>query len=661
MRAIINKRRTGGASAEAAAAAGSYHGAAEQEVADQQRSKKSGSLGTSGAASSEDERTKRPGVMPVGARLLRLSAGARRWMALGVLVSLTITATYVAQGVLIASALVRIFDGAEWQEIVPLLLGTLLLLAVRTVLLWAGELVAVSTGVAIKARLRRRLYEQLFVLGPGYTTGVRTGTVQATVVDGVEKLETYFSKFLVQLIAAVVGSAAILAGMAVVDPMIGAVLAGAAVAISATPLIARRLQAERSAWFWDSWRQLGGEYLDALQGMTTLKVFDASGRRGRQLSERSWDFYRASIRFVSVANLRTGAMGLLSAGGVALAVGLGAVRLSTGALTAFQLLLVLLLAREAFRPLEDLQKAYHSAYPAISAARGVFRLLESEPVVTDPAENGVSAGSGAITFDDVTFAYRPSKPAVLTNVSLRIDAGETVALVGRSGAGKSTVVALLLRFFDPQTGRICLGDADLSTLPLADLRQRIALVSQSTYLFHGTVRANLALGAPHVSDEQIDDAARSAGAYEFISRLPHGYETLVGERGLTLSGGERQRIAIARALLKDAPILVLDEATSSIDAANEAEIQQALDRLSAGRTTLVIAHRLSSVRAADRIVLLERGRLAATGTHQELLESSAAYARLVAAQGTDDPSDDDAHFGDDAPSRRNDESEGIAR
>jgi ABC-type multidrug transport system fused ATPase/permease subunit len=600
-------------------------------------------------------------VVPVGARLLRLSAGARRWMAVGVLLSLTITATYVTQGVLIASALVRIFDGAEWREILPLLLGALLLLAVRTALLWASELVAVTTGVAIKARLRRRLYERLFVLGPGYTAGVRTGTVQATVVDGVEKLETYFSKFLVQLIAAVVGSAAILAGMAVVDPVIGAVLAAAAVAISTTPLLARRLQAERSAWFWDSWRRLGGEYLDALQGMTTLKAFDASERRGRQLSERSWDFYRASIRFVSVANLRTGAMGLLSAGGVALAVGLGAVRLSTGALTAFQLLLVLLLAREAFRPLEDLQKAYHSAYPAMSAARGVFRLLESEPVVADPDEHIAPPASSSITFDDVTFAYGQSKPAVLDNISLRIEEGETVALVGRSGAGKSTVVALLLRFFDPQSGQIRLGDADLRTLSVADLRQRIALVSQDTYLFHGTVRANLALGAPDVSDAQIDDAARAAGAYEFISRLPHGYDTVVGERGLTLSGGERQRIAIARALLKDAPILVLDEATSSIDAANEAELQAALDRLSAGRTTVVIAHRLSSVRAADRIALLERGRVTVTGTHQELLENSAAYARLVAAQGNDGANDDVVSSDDDAPRRAAEQSGGILR
>ncbi|WP_166355680.1 ABC transporter ATP-binding protein/permease [Phytoactinopolyspora limicola] len=590
----------------------------------------------------------RRGTPTAARRLLGLAAGARGWMALGVLLSLLVTATYVGQGVLVATSLIRIFDGEAWARIIPLLVGGVALLVVRAALLWSTELVAVTTGVAIKAQLRRRLYEWLFVLGPGYTAGLRTGTVQATVVDGVERLETYFSKFIVQLIAAVVGSAAILTGMVIVDPLIGVVLAGSAVAICTTPLIARRLQAERSAWFWDTWRRLGSGYLDALQGMTTLKAFDASDERGRELAQRSRDFYHASIRFVSVANLRTGAMGLLSAGGVALAVGMGAIRLSTGALTAFQLLLVLLLAREAFRPLEDLQKAYHSAYPALSAARGVFRLLDATPVVADPptgatAPDGPTGATspdgrgtprtstgGSITLDRVTFGYDTTKPAVLDDVSLRIEAGETVALVGRSGAGKSTVAALLLRFFDPRSGRVLLGDDDVRDVALTDLRHHIALVSQDTYLFHGTVRDNLALGAPDASQAAIDAAARAAGADEFIDRLPHGYHTVVGERGLTLSGGERQRIAIARALLKDAPILILDEATSSIDAANEAGIQAALDRLAAGRTTLVIAHRQSSVRAADRIVVLERGRVSAAGTHDELLTASPDYARLVA-------------------------------
>lgn len=572
-------------------------------------------------------------VAPVTPRLLGLSRGARGWMTLGTLLTLAVTATYVGQGVAVASAVERIFAGGSWATIGTHLLVAAILLAARAVLLWARELVAVATGAALKRRLRRRLYARLFALGPGFTQDSRTGSVQATVVDGVEKLDVYFSRFVAQFAGAVLGAAGILIGLLVVDPVIGMALLAGALAIAATPLLARRLQAERSAWFWGQWRQLGADYLDVLQGMTTLKAFDASRDRGRELAAQSWDFYRASIGFVAVANLRTGAMGLLSSGGIALAVGLGAVRLVNGALDVFDLLLVLLLAREAFRPLEELQKAYHSAYPALSAAMGVFGLLDTEPTITDPRPAqtpGPAPASGAIAFENVTFAYTPSRPAV-ADLTVRIDEGETVAFVGRSGAGKSTLVALLLRYFDPQQGRVSVGGVDLRELPLAEWRRRIAVVAQSTYLFHGTVRDNLLLGDPSAGPDRIEAAARAAGAHDFIERLPDGYDTVVAERGASLSGGERQRIAIARALLKDAPILVLDEATSSIDARNEAEIQHALDRLATGRTTLTIAHRLSTVRHADRIVLLDGGRITAVGSHAELLEQSAGYARLVAA------------------------------
>ncbi|TDD64027.1 ABC transporter ATP-binding protein [Jiangella aurantiaca] len=581
---------------------------------------------------SEAGRTAGPGdaVAPVTPRLLRLSAGVRGWMALGTLMTLAVTGTYVGQGIVIASAVERIFTGAEWSAIAGHLVAAVALVAVRSVLLWLRELTAVATGAALKSRLRRRLYTKLFELGPAYVQGSRTGAVQATVVDGVEKLDVYFSRFAAQFAGAALGAAGILAGLLVVDPVIGLTLLAGALAIAATPLLARRLQAERSSWFWSQWRRLGADHLDVLQGMTTLKAFDASAGRGRELARESWDFYRASIRFVAVANLRTGAMGLLSSGGIALAVGLGAVRLAQGALGVFDLLLVLLLAREAFRPLEELQKAYHSAYPALSAAAGVFELLDAEPAVHDPREPAPAPRSGSVTFENVTFAYTPGRPAV-RNLSIHIDEGETVAFVGRSGAGKSTLVALLLRFFDAQDGGITLGGIDLRHLAIPELRRRIAVVAQATYLFHGSVRDNLLVGDPGADQSRLEDAARAAGAHQFIQRLPHGYDTVVGERGATLSGGERQRIAIARALLKDAPILVLDEATSSIDAKNEAEIQQALDRLAAGRTTLAIAHRLSTVQHADRIVLLDHGRITDVGTHAELLEHSTGYARLVAA------------------------------
>jgi ATP-binding cassette subfamily B protein len=240
---------------------------------------------------------------------------------------------------------------------------------------------------------------------------------------------------------------------------------------------------------------------------------------------------------------------------------------------------------------------------------------------------------GALRFDDVTFHY-PTRPdaAALHDFTLDIRPGETVALVGPSGAGKSTVFAMLLRFYDPQSGSINLDGIDLRALTLADLRGAIALVPQETVIFSGSAADNIRFGRAGASDEEVRDAARAAEAHDFISALSDGYDAEMGERGVRLSGGQRQRIAIARAILRDAPLLLLDEATSSLDAQSEAAIQQALERLEKGRTTLVIAHRLATVQRADRIVVMDGGRIVAQGTHESLLAEGGLYAELARLQ-----------------------------
>jgi ATP-binding cassette subfamily C protein CydCD len=269
---------------------------------------------------------------------------------------------------------------------------------------------------------------------------------------------------------------------------------------------------------------------------------------------------------------------------------------------------------------------------SIPAASVPIAALAGEPPAPAPARAANGHAAPSVVFDGVTFSYGPGEAQALRDVSFAVEPGQTVALVGRSGAGKTTAAHLLLRFWDPQGGRILLDGHDLREYRLDDLRGQVGLVAQDTYLFNTSLRANLALGREGATDADLAAAARAANAEGFVDGLPDGYETVVGERGVGLSGGQRQRIAIARALLKDAPVLVLDEATSHLDAENERQVRGALDRLTRGRTTLVIAHRLSTIRHADRIVVLDDGGVAEQGTHDELVARGGIYAGLVATQ-----------------------------
>jgi ATP-binding cassette subfamily B protein len=265
---------------------------------------------------------------------------------------------------------------------------------------------------------------------------------------------------------------------------------------------------------------------------------------------------------------------------------------------------------------------------AIASGERIFLVLDERPEIADPAEPvELPAGGGELRFENVTFGYDAKRP-VLRGLDLTIAPGTTVAVIGRTGSGKTTLTALIPRFYDAQGGRVTLDGADVRDLRLADLRGAIATVAEDTFLFSTTVAGNIAYGAPGATREDVIEAARKAQAHEFIEALPEGYDTLVGERGLTLSGGQRQRLSIARALLVDPRVLILDDATASVDATTEARIRLALQTVMEGRTTIIVAHRLSTIALADEIVVLEDGRVAARGVHDELVDTNAVYAEI---------------------------------
>jgi ATP-binding cassette subfamily C protein CydCD len=322
-------------------------------------------------------------------------------------------------------------------------------------------------------------------------------------------------------------------------------------------------------------------------------------------------------------------------GGLAV-VTVGAALAASGAIDAGLLPLLTILAMAAFLPVSEIAQVGRQLADTLGATRRIYGLMnEPVPVADGPGvtTSGREKGRAAsFALESVSFTYPGQARAALADVSLAIQPGRTVALVGPSGAGKTTMAQLLMRFWDPDTGRIAINDADLRDWRLDDLRRHIALVAQDTYLFNDTLGNNIRMARPDATDADIVEAVRNASLKDLVDTLPDGLDTQVGERGTSLSGGQRQRVAIARAFLKNAPLLILDEATSHLDAVNERAVRLALTRLQAGRTTIVIAHRLSTVRDADLIMVLDRGRVAETGTHASLLSRGGAYAQLVARQ-----------------------------
>jgi len=569
--------------------------------------------------------------------LLALTAGIRGPLAALVAIGLLTVATSLASLIFAGRAIGAVFAN-QTDQFWMLVAAAAVAALVRGILLYLRETRGAAAAVRVKQALRTRIYRHLLTLGPGYLERHRTGELVASAVDGVEALEIYYGKYLPQLIVTVVAPIGILIYLWTLDPPL-AIIAAVFLPLSlAGPWAFRQMTSRRGSWHWKAYSDFSALFLDSLQGLPTLKAFAQGRARGRTIADQAVALFRATMRILAINLWSTGVMDLAVSGGAALALAVGAVRASEGYISVSTLVVVMLLGTEIFRPVRELGRLHHQGLNGISAAEGIFALQRSQPEVVEPAHPVTEPlRDSSIRFDGVTFGYDGGQRPALQGFELAVAPGETVALVGSSGAGKSTVIGLLLRYFDPQQGCIEVGGVDIRSFSLDRLRSQFATVSQDTYLFHGTVVENLRMARPDADQATLEAATRAANAHDFIMRLPQGYDTIVGDRGMRLSGGERQRIAIARALLKDAPILLLDEPTSSVDAENEELIQDAIHRLTQGRTTILVAHRLSTVADADRIVVLSDGHAVESGSHAALLRQEGAYAHLVAAQQVSEP------------------------
>ena len=567
--------------------------------------------------------------------LIKQVRSARVSLGLTVGLGLLVAAATIAQLVALSKVVNGVFlEGADLLEVRGLLVLLLGASILRSCLVWGREVAGQRGAVRVKSELRERLFAHVLRLGPSYTKEERTGELATTATEGVEKLDAYVGRYLPQVFLSALVPLMIAGYILPRDLSSAVLLLVTAPVIPVLMVLVGSYAEEHTRRQWRALARMGASFLDAMQGLTTSKVFGRSADEGEKVAAASEEFRKRTMKVLRYAFLSGFVLEFMTAAAIGLvAVTLG-VRVISGNMPFEVAFLVLLLTPEFYKPLRELGVHRHAGMEGSAAADRIFEIL-SIPVRVRQGSGALDLASDKISIElsGVCYTYPGSEGPALREISLVLPAGTRTALVGRSGSGKSTLVNLLMRFVDADLGTIRANGAEITALPPEVWRENLALVPQRPHLFHGSVLENIRLARPDASREEIEEAADLAGASGFISQLPDGYETGIGERGARLSGGEAQRIAIARAFLKDSPVLVMDEATSGLDPESERMIRTALERLADGRTVLVVAHRLNTVYSADRIAVLESGRLAETGTHRDLIQTNGPYASLVNAYG----------------------------
>ncbi|MGA4840872.1 thiol reductant ABC exporter subunit CydD [Streptomyces sp. G45] len=542
-------------------------------------------------------------MKPVDPRLLRYARATRFFLVAVVGLGLLGAGLAVAQAMLIAEVVVGSFQEGLGVGDLGRPLALLVAVAVgRALVAWLTELAAHRASAAVKSELRGRLVERAGALGPGWLTEQRTGALVTLATRGVDALDDYFSRYLPQLGLAVVVPVAVLARIVTEDWVSAAIIAGTLPLIPIFMVLIGWATQNRMDRQWRLLSRLSGHFLDVVAGLPTLKVFGRAKAQAESIRTITAEYRRATMRTLRIAFLSSFALELLATISVALVAVTIGMRLVHGDMALYDGLVILILAPEAYLPLRQVGARYHAAAEGLAAAEEIFGVLEAPAPAAGTAP--VPAG-GALRVEDVTVRYPGRDVDAVSGVSFSVGSGETVALVGPSGGGKSTLLNVLLGFVAPTRGRVCVGDADLADVSLEQWRERVAWVPQRPHLFAGTIADNVRLArpdAPDAPDAAVRDALRAAGALEFVNALPLGDQTVLGEDGAGLSAGQRQRIALARAFLADRPVVLLDEPTAALDGATEAGIVDAVRRLAVGRTVVMVVHRPALLAVADRVV-----------------------------------------------------------
>ncbi|MFC4501202.1 MULTISPECIES: thiol reductant ABC exporter subunit CydD [Streptomyces] len=570
-------------------------------------------------------------MKPIDPRLLRYARATRFFLMAVIGLGAVGALLVIAQAMLIAEVVVGAFlHGLSVAELrTPLLL--LVAVAVgRALVSWLTELAAHRAGAAVKSELRGRLLERATALGPGWLSGQRTGSLVALATRGVDALDDYFSRYLPQLGLAVVVPVAVLARIVTEDWVSAAIIVGTLPLIPVFMVLIGWATQSRMDRQWRLLSRLSGHFLDVVAGLPTLKVFGRAKAQAESIRRITGEYRQATMRTLRIAFISSFALELLSTLSVALVAVTIGMRLVHGEMDLYIGLVILVLAPEAYLPLRQVGAQYHAAAEGLAAAEEIFAVLET-PV---PASGTTVVPAGRLAFEGVTVRYPGRSADAVSDVSFVVEPGETVALVGPSGVGKSTLLHTLLGFVRPDEGRVRVGGVDLADADLEQWRSRIAWVPQRPHLYAGTVAENVRLARPDADEAAVRRALADAGALDFVDALPDGLGTVLGEDGAGLSAGQRQRLALARAFLADRPVLLLDEPTAALDGETEAEVVAAVRRLAAGRTVLLVVHRPALLGVADRVERLDAVAAADAVTGVDAVESHRPVEATAAVSPT---------------------------
>jgi ATP-binding cassette, subfamily C, bacterial CydD len=542
-------------------------------------------------------------------RLLRRARAARVMLVVDSVLAVVAALLVLTQAVLIAYVAARGFSGASLDELTIPLVLLVAVAAGRAAAAWGFEVVGRRAATDVLSRLRLEVVGRRLRDDPAALDGAESASVATAAVAGVEALETTFARYLPQVVLAVVVPLAVIAFVASID------LVSAGLMLLTLPLVpvfmwlVGRYTERRARERWQTLSQLATHFLDVVRGLPTLRAFNRGEAQAGRIAEVSDRYRRATMGTLRVAFLSGTVLELAATLGIALVAVTVGVRLVNGGIGLEAGLTVLVLAPELYLPLRNLAAQFHASADGLAVAERLLALVETPPAAQSAFRTPPSPRAVPVRLEGVSFTYPGREGEVLDSVDLELAPGETVALVGPSGGGKSTVASLLLRFVEPRRGRVTVGDIDLAVCDAAAWRSQLAWVPQHPTLFRGTLAENIRLGDPSADAERVRAAAELAGADAFIRALPDAYETTVGDGGRLLSAGERRRVALARAFLRDAPLVILDEPTADLDPASAEIVGEAIARLSGGRTMLLISHRPQHAGLADRVVRLEAGRI----------------------------------------------------